>query len=239
MRIIPAIDILQGSVVRLYQGDYEAVSHYAKNPLQAALEIHEMGFKELHLIDLQGAKEGRPFIADLVGQISSLGLQVQVGGGIRTLETAQKYLASGAKRLITGTKALNDPLFLEEIIGKCRQESIMVSLDVKHGKVALNGWTETSNESPFAVIERLAALKLKHLIVTDVSKDGTLSGIDPELYRSIAHAYPELILYAAGGITTIENIHALEAAGVSGAIIGRAFYELPQFRSWLITKEQK
>lgn len=225
MQILPAIDILNGKVVRLFQGDYEKATYYADDPLNIAKTFANQGFPFLHVIDLAGAKAGFPQVVKEINDILSLGLEVQVGGGIRSLENAREYIAMGVKRIIIGTQALKNPSFIDELLQAFGADAVSVSLDVRNGKLAINGWIQEHPLPIESVLNQLEKQGIKNVIVTDISRDGTMSGVNSYLYKPLVDSFQTINFYAAGGITTQFDIEDLEKVGVTGAIIGRAFYE--------------
>lgn len=229
MQIIPAIDILNGKVVRLLHGNYLSSTEYGNSPLEMAKHFQSLGFHHLHIIDLGGAKIGKPQIHPFIPDILSLGLTVQVGGGIRTIEDAKTYASLGVKCILSTAALENRDLFFrfQELLG----DKLILSLDVIDGKIAVNGWTEKIEKT---VDETIRELHLKQVIVTDISKDGTCSGINIELYKNIILNHPAILLYAAGGISSLNNIKELAAIGTAGSVIGKAFYEDHGFRNEVI-----
>lgn len=225
MLIIPAIDILNSKVVRLFQGDYGQVTHYSNDPFQVAQEFVQQGFKFIHFIDLAGAREGRPLITKEVEKILTLPVEVQVGGGIRTIEDAEAYINMGVKRIIIGTQAIKEPSFVDRLIAMYGDDVIAFSLDLRNGLTALNGWVESQLLSVESILQRLEVQGVKHVIVTDISRDGTLQGSNPDIYQPLVNAFPAIKFYAAGGVTTNADIEKLEQIGLSGVIVGKAFYE--------------
>ncbi len=222
IKLIPAIDILQGKVVRLLKGDYNKVTEYSEHPLNVARQFHHLGYKHLHVINLNGAKDGHSSIEEILKNIIDIGLSVQIGGGIRSIETAEKYITAGVDKLIVSTAVLLDQTFFKKLRKTFGQDKIIVSLDVVGGYVAIEGWKKTLNITVKQAIERLNP---KNIIITDISRDGTLSGIDVMMYQDLASQYQEIKIQAAGGISSMEAIQQLEKAGIKGAIVGRAFYE--------------
>ena len=222
IKLIPAIDILQGKVVRLLKGDYNKVTEYSEHPLNVARQFHHLGYKHLHVINLNGAKDGHSSIEEILKNIIDIGLSVQIGGGIRSIETAEKYITAGVDKLIVSTTVHLDQTFFKKLRETFGPDKIIVSLDVVGGYVAIEGWKKTLNITVKQAIERLNP---KNIIITDISRDGTLSGIDVMMYQDLASQYQEIKIQAAGGISSMEAIQQLEKAGIKGAIVGRAFYE--------------
>jgi phosphoribosylformimino-5-aminoimidazole carboxamide ribotide isomerase len=225
MRILPAIDILDGKVVRLFQGNYAQAKFYSHDPAHIAQTFSEQGYSSLHVIDLAGAKLGSPQALKEIKAILALDLEIQVGGGIRSLQTVHEYLDLGVKRVIIGTQALQEPSFIDELLKAFPSKSIIVSLDVRNGKLATNGWLQEHPHSIEMHLNLLEKQGIKQVIITDITRDGTLSGINSSLYKPVVKAFQNLDLYAAGGITSQSDIEQLEQMGMAGAIIGRSFYE--------------
>lgn len=223
MNIFPAIDLIGGQAVRLVKGDYDQKTVYNDNP-RAVTEIFlEAGAEYLHLVDLEGAKSGTadqfPIIKDI---IKNSGLKTEIGGGIRTLETVDRYLEAGALRVILGTAAVTNPAFLEDCI-KRYGDKIAVGVDIKDGYVAIKGWTEISEYTCDKFFARMNDLGVATVICTDISKDGMLQGINAKWYGELSKIYKG-DLVASGGVTNIQDIINLKAENIYGAILGKAFY---------------
>ena len=230
MKILPAIDLLDNRVVRLLQGDYDKVTEYSKDPLSVAKEIRAMGFEDLHVVDLGGAKKGVPTAMESIRSFLDLGFELQVGGGIRSLETAEQYLGAGAQRVIVSTKALQNPSFFASLCRRYGSSRIMLSLDLRDGEIAVNGWQETMDRSLDSLLNEL---KVEELIVTDISRDGMLDGVHLDLYQNLIHDYPSIRITAAGGVSSMEVVRDLEGIGIHAAVVGRAFYECLEFQEEL------
>lgn len=223
MVIYPAIDLYQGKAVRLYKGDYARMTVYSEDPVSVARDFQKCGATHLHLVDLEGAKSGRPENLPVIQRIlAETDLFVEVGGGIRNPETVARYLNAGVDRVILGTAAVKDPAFLEAML-KCYGERIAVGVDLKDGFVAIHGWTETSELTAEAFFEKMVALGVKTVICTDISRDGAMQGTNRELYRTLSRAYA-LEIIASGGVSDLEDVRALKGMGISGAIVGKAYY---------------
>lgn len=223
MTILPAIDLLGGQAVRLYQGDYDKVTVYDPDPVNTVRKFEQAGAKVLHLVDLEGAKYGETTNLPTIQRITAeTGLFVEVGGGIRNMETVKKYLDAGVGRVILGTAAATDPEFTAEAV-KTYGERIAVGADLKDGKVAIKGWLETTGETGEAFFQRMQDLGVKTIICTDISRDGAMRGTNLELYAQLAKTY-SMDIIASGGVSSLEDIRALKASGVAGAIIGKAYY---------------
>lgn len=223
MFIYPAIDLYEGKAVRLYKGDYGQMTVYSENPAEVARAFAAAGSRHIHLVDLEGAKKGSPANLDTIRSIiDAADLFVEVGGGIRTLETVESYLNIGVDRVILGTAAVTDPDFLKAALQKYG-EKIAVGVDLKDGFVAIKGWTETSDLSADTFFARMEALGVKTVICTDISRDGAMKGTNRALYQELSEKYA-IDLIASGGVSTLEDVQALAAMNLHGAIIGKAYY---------------
>ena len=223
MVIYPAIDLYAGKAVRLYKGDYAQMTVYSENPAEVARTFAASGAKYIHLVDLEGAKKGSPAnLATIQSIIEAADLFVEVGGGIRNLETVESYLSIGVNRVILGTAAVTDPDFLEAALAKYG-EKIAVGVDLKDGYVAIKGWTEKSEIPAEAFFAKMEALGVKTVICTDISRDGAMKGTNRELYRELSQKYT-IDLIASGGVSSLEDVQALAEMNLHGAIIGKAYY---------------
>ena len=223
MKIFPAIDIRNGKVVRLKYGDYEQETRYEISPLEAAMEFKNCGAEYLHVVDLDGAKDGFPVNAEIIHEIvKSTDMFVQVGGGIRSHDTIKEYLDAGAGRLILGTIAMNNFPFLRDMV-KLYGNKIAISIDSKDGQVAVDGWKNVTGIDSEEVCLRVGAIGVGNVVFTDISRDGALQGTNLELYeRLVENCFVKII--ASGGVTSIDEIAALRKIGVEGVIIGKALY---------------
>ena len=223
MLIFPAIDLYGGQAVRLYKGDYDQMTIYDPEPLNTVEKFEAAGATHLHLVDLEGAKTGQTTNLPTIEKITArTGLFVEVGGGIRSMDTVRRYLDAGASRVILGTAAVTDPDFTARAVAEYG-DKIAVGADLKDGKVAIKGWLETSQDGWQTFFDRMQQLGVKTIICTDISRDGAMEGTNRALYRTLAVRYPMDII-ASGGVSSLEDIQALKAAGVAGAIIGKAYY---------------
>lgn len=223
MNLFPAIDLIGGKAVRLVKGDYAQVTVYSDSPVKVAKYFEECGAKYLHVVDLEGARDGSLANLETIKDIiKNTGLFVEVGGGIRSLETVKKYIEAGAKRVIIGTAAVTDPEFLEAAVA-AYGEKIAVGVDIKDGMVAIKGWTETSAQSCFDFCEKLSNMGIKTIICTDISKDGLLAGTNLELYRELSEKF-SMDITASGGVSTLDDIRKLCEMDMYGAILGKALY---------------
>ncbi len=223
MVIFPAIDILGGKAVRLLKGDYNQVTVYSERPWEFAQDFVSKGCSAIHIVDLDGAKTGASVNMKTVEKIAQTkGLYSEIGGGIRNMETVERYLEAGISRVILGTAALKDPAFLKESIKKY-SDRIAVGVDLKDGYVSVKGWIETSDKEGFEFMRELEGIGVSAVIVTDISKDGAMKGTNLELYRRIS-TETCMKVTASGGISTLDDLRALRAMDIYGAIIGKAYY---------------
>ncbi len=224
MNIIPAIDIIDGKVVRLTKGDYNRVTKYIKTPIKMAQTFYCDGAKYLHVVDLDGAKEGKAVNASVIKKImQNCKMQIEVGGGIRSFSQIDDYLNNGANKVILGTAAVNDYAFLCECIKKYG-DKIAVGVDAKDGLVAVNGWEQVTKIDSVNFCNKLAEIGVKNIIYTDISKDGALDGTNLRIYEVLCQT-KYIKFTASGGITYLDEIKKLANIGVDSAIIGKAIYE--------------
>ena len=223
MNIFPAIDLYDKKAVRLLKGDYEKMTVYSDNPIEIALDFEAQGANFLHLVDLEGAKSGETPNIDVVEQITKgTNLFTEIGGGIRNMETVDRYIGIGVDRVILGTAAVNDEEFLKAAVKKYG-DKIAVGVDIKDGYVAIKGWTEKSEFTAFEFCEKMRNLGVTTLICTDISKDGAMQGTNHELYRELSEKF-DINITASGGVSSMEDVQKLTALGIYGAIIGKAYY---------------
>ena len=227
MQVIPAIDLLDGHCVRLHQGDYDQVTRFSDDPVAQALAWQQQGAQRLHLVDLDGAKSGKPVTdAAVKASTSALSIPVQLGGGVRTAERAAELLACGLDRVILGTVALEQPDLVDKLAAAYPGQ-IVVGIDAKNGKVATRGWIEESSTEATDLARRFSQSGIAAIISTDIATDGTLAGPNLEALRSMADASSVSVI-ASGGIGNLEHLLSLLALaplGVSGVIVGRALYD--------------
>lgn len=224
MQIFPATDILGGKVVRLTKGDYANVKIYADSPAEMAKEFMKAGATNLHMVDLDGAKDGTPVNFDAIKEAAKIkDLFIEVGGGIRDMKRIEDYLSLGVKRVILGTAAVRNYPFVEEAV-KEYGNAIAVGVDAKNGLVAVNGWLETTTVNSVEFCKKLRDSGVATVIYTDISKDGMLSGTNLEIYEELSKI-KGLDIVASGGITFIDEIKTLSDMGIYGAIVGKAVYE--------------
>lgn len=223
MIIFPAIDLYGGKVVRLYKGNYDRMTVYSDNPLEIARDFERSGATAVHVVDLEGAKDGTTPNIGIVRSIAeNTALFTEIGGGIRNTATVRAYLDGGVDRVILGTAAVNDESFLKEAVA-AYGERIAVGADIKDGKVAIKGWLEKSEYDCFGFCEKMQSLGVKNLICTDVSKDGAMQGTNRELYKKLSERF-SIDITASGGVSSLDDIVALRKLGLYGAIIGKAYY---------------
>ena len=223
MLIYPAIDLFQGKGVRLYKGDYAQMTVYTEDPCATAQVFRNCGAERIHLVDLEGAKTGQTPNFETVCRIrSESGLFCEVGGGIRSMDTVEKYLSAGIDRVILGTAAVTDPDFARAAVGKYGKQ-IAVGIDIRDGRVAIKGWTEDSGLEAFRFCEQMRDLGVTTFICTDISKDGAMRGTNLSLYRELSQRF-RIDIIASGGVSSIEDVKNLRAMDLHGAIIGRAYY---------------
>ena len=224
--IIPAIDLIDGSCVRLTEGDYTQKTVYYKEPLDAAKQFEDAGLTRLHLVDLDGAKAGRVVNWSVLEKICThTRLQVDFGGGIKTEEDLEKVMDSGAQWAVVGSIAVKDEARLLDWFGRYGTERFFLGADVKQGKIAVSGWLETTAIDLIPFLQRYVAHGIRYAFCTDVSKDGRLEGPSVDLYRDIIAAIPGLQLVASGGVSTMDDLQVLASIGCHGAILGKAIYE--------------
>ncbi len=223
MILFPAIDLYEKKAVRLYKGDYRQMTVYSENPIEIAQAFASAGATHIHMVDLEGAKDGTTPNLSVVEQVArETDLFVEIGGGIRSMDTIARYLNCGVSRVILGTAAVTDPAFLETAL-KAYGDKIAVGADVKDGMIAIKGWLESSSYTLEAFMERLEALGVSNVICTDISKDGAMKGTNRRLYRDLSKKY-SVSITASGGVSTLDDIKALREMDLYGAIIGKAYY---------------
>ena len=223
MLIFPAIDLYAGKAVRLYKGDYAQMTVYSEDPPALAADFAARGARCLHLVDLEGARDGgTPNLETVRRIVSGSSLFTELGGGVRSMAVLERYLNAGVDRVILGTAAVSDPAFLREAL-RSFGDGVAVGVDIRDGFVAIKGWTEKSALEPFAFCGELQALGVRTLICTDVSRDGAMQGANRELYRALAERF-SMDIIASGGVSSLEDVRALRALGLYGAIIGKAYY---------------
>lgn len=224
MILFPAIDLIDGKAVRLIRGDYAQMTVYHDNPVEVARGFERAGATHLHMVDLQGARDGgTPNFQTVANVMRSTSLKVEIGGGIRDIETVEKYLSAGAFRVILGTAALMDPDFLRLAVARFG-EQIAVGADLRDGMVATHGWLNTSTVSGTEFIASMQEIGVRVIICTDISKDGLLGGTNRALYSELQKQFPNMQFTASGGISDLETVKALCDMNMYGAILGKALY---------------
>lgn len=226
MKIIPAIDIIDGKCVRLSQGDYAQKTVYNDNPLEIARQFENAGIQHLHVVDLDGAKGGKIINHKVLQEITSnTNLKVDFGGGIKSDADIELAFASGANQITAGSIAVKDKAKVTEWIAKYGAEKIILGADVKNETIAISGWKESGNINLYDFLDEYIALGIQYVICTDIAKDGMLQGPSLLLYSDILKRYPTLKLIASGGVAEFEDLLKLDDMGLYGAIMGKAFYE--------------
>lgn len=226
MLVIPAIDLKDGEAVRLFKGDYNQKTVYSSKPEELAKQFEDMGAKLLHVVDLDGAKDGECTNLEVIKKIrQNTNMKIELGGGIRNIETVDLYLNEvKLDRVILGTAAINNPEFLKETLEKYGSEKIVVGVDMKDGFVSTSGWLEVSNVDYIDFIKHLESIGVKHIVATDISKDGTLTGPNFEMYRNIKNN-SNVNVVVSGGIKDYQNIADVALEDYFGCIVGKAYYE--------------
>ena len=223
MYIFPAIDLYDGKAVRLYKGDYAQMTVYSDNPIEIARDFEAAGARFIHMVDLEGARDGSTPNLSIVADVArNTSLFVEIGGGIRDMETVEKYLSAGVSRVILGTAAVSDEAFLREAVAK-HGEKIAVGADVKDGYIAIKGWLEQSAFTLEDFMEKMQTMGVKTVICTDISKDGAMRGTNLALYKELSEKY-SLDITASGGVSSMDDVRQLRAMDLYGAIIGKAYY---------------
>ncbi|MBR1410195.1 MAG: 1-(5-phosphoribosyl)-5-[Prevotella sp.] len=225
IELIPAIDIINGQCVRLTKGDYDQKTVYGQ-PLDMAVEFERTGFKRLHMVDLDGAKSKHIVNDDVLSRITSeTQLVVDFGGGIKTDEDIEKAFAAGARMVTVGSIAVTQPDLFMGWLEKYGPERMILGADVRGGKISINGWKEDSSEDLLPFLRKYIDAGVRNVLCTEISKDGTLSGPAIELYSRVMDSYPELHLIASGGVSSMDDIKALNKAGIPAVVFGKAIYE--------------
>lgn len=227
MIILPAIDIKDGNCVRLFKGDFSTVEKVAADYMETARGFEKAGASWIHMVDLDGAKEGRPVNTKIYKDVAEkTSLRVEVGGGIRNIETIEEYLSMGISRVIIGSAALKNPQLVKEAVERFGSEKIAVGIDSKDGMVAAEGWLESSDVNYIDLAKKMIDIGVRYFIVTDISKDGTLSGVNTEQLGELARATNGgCCIIASGGVHTIEDIKACKRLGLYGTICGKSIYK--------------
>ena len=223
MNLFPAIDLYNGCAVRLFKGDYAQMTIYSENPIEIARDFENCGARFIHMVDLEGAKDGTtPNLSIVQQNAAETDLFVEIGGGIRSMATAKTYIDSGVDRIILGTAAVHDRAFLESAIAAFGSK-VAVGIDIRDGFVATHGWTNSSGMDAFAFCREKENLGVSNISCTDISKDGAMQGTNRALYRRLTEEF-SLDITASGGVSSMEDILALRQLNLYGAIIGKAYY---------------
>ncbi len=223
MILFPAIDLYEKKAVRLYKGDYTQMTVYSEDPVSVAADFKRAGATHIHLVDLEGAKSGETPNLSVVSAIArTSGLFSEIGGGIRSMETVSRYLSAGVSRVILGTAAVRDPAFLREAV-ETYGERVAVGVDIRDGRVAIHGWTETTKLDVYDFCREMQTIGVKTVICTDISKDGAMQGTNRALYRELSRRF-SIDFVASGGVSSLDDIRALRDMGLYGAIVGKAYY---------------
>lgn len=226
IELIPAIDIIQGQCVRLTKGDYNQTKVYSTNPVDVAREFERLGFKRLHVVDLDGAKSRHIVNEEVLRSITTnTNLVVDFGGGIKTQEDIEKAFDAGASMVTVGSIAVTEPELFYEWLDKYGAHRMILGADVRNGKISINGWKEDSEMDLLPFLKGFIDKGVRNVLCTEISKDGTLQGPAIELYKEVMAAYPDLHLIASGGVSSTEDIFELERAGIPAVVFGKAFYE--------------
>lgn len=225
MKVIPAIDLLDGKVVRLHKGNYEKVTVYNEDPVAEAEIFKDAGFDHIHVIDLNGAKEGKfANLAHITRIFDELGLSIQTGGGIRSYQDAAMLLGSGVSNIICSSMAVKSPEEWLKVLDDFGNRAIL-GMDIKDGKVAYSGWLETLDKTLEDFLQPMIDRGLSTVLSTDISRDGTLRGPNLELYQELSEHFPQLNFIASGGVSGVEDLETLSADNRYGVVVGRAYYE--------------
>ena len=224
MNLFPAIDLYGGKAVRLYKGDYNEMTVYNDDPVSVAKDFEAKGAKFIHLVDLEGARTGEtPNLNTVQKIVSETNLFAEIGGGIRSMEVIEKYLAAGVSRVILGTAAVKNEAFLREAVAKYGK-AVAVGVDIRDGYVAIHGWTENSSLYYTDFMQKLTEIGVETVIVTDISRDGAMKGTNRSLYAELSEIFPKLNVIASGGVSSLSDVQALADMKLYGAIIGKAYY---------------
>ena len=224
MILFPAIDLIGGKAVRLTKGDYAQMTVYSHDPVSVAQSFEAAGATHIHVVDLEGARDGStPNFKTVCNILGATSLKLEIGGGIRDMQTVEKYLQAGAFRVILGTAALTDPDFLKQAVA-AYGERIAVGADLRDGMVATHGWLETSKVTGTEFIRSMQEIGVRAIICTDISKDGVLGGTNRALYQSLQAQFPSMHFTASGGISDLETVKVLSRMQLYGAILGKALY---------------
>lgn len=225
MKVIPAIDLLDGDVVRLHKGSYDEVTRYNDDPVDQARTFKEAGFDRIHVVDLNGARKGEfanlPHVQSIIDE---LGISVQMGGGIRSFESAEKLLEDGVSKIVCSSMSVKSPSDWKRVLQHYPGRAIL-GLDLKDGKLAYSGWEETSDAPVRDFLQQQVDNGLEEVLCTDISRDGTLEGVNRELYQRLQHQFPDLRFIASGGVSDANDLKGLAHDNLHAVVVGRAYYE--------------
>ncbi len=226
IELIPAIDIIDGQCVRLTKGDYDQKTVYSNSPATMAREFEQLGFKRLHMVDLDGAKSKHIVNSQVLKSCATeTRLRIDFGGGIKTDDDIRKAFSSGAEMVTVGSVAVTSPDLFMGWLEKYGAERMILGADVRHGKISINGWKEDSTEDLLPFLKKYVDAGVRNVLCTEISKDGTLQGPAVDLYSEVMEAYPQLHLIASGGVSSADDIAALNRAGIPAVVFGKAIYE--------------
>lgn len=229
MQLYPAIDLLDGQIVRLTHGDFDAVTSYGDDPVKVAMAWRDEGADWLHVVDLSGARDGAQRQTATIANLAGLGLKVQTGGGVRSADDVARLLEAGASRVIVGSMAVIAPDRFSDWLDRFGGDRLVAALDVRmNGEVAIpvvKGWTQASTTTLDALMAKYLDTPLKHVLTTDIGRDGALQGPSTDLYARLAAEWPDIAWQASGGVASLGDLQALKGSGADGAIVGRALYE--------------
>jgi len=226
MHVIPAIDLLDGNVVRLSKGDYDQAQIYNHDPLTQAHAFEQAGFRHIHIVDLNGARDGEFVnLSHIQRIIRGTGLSVQTGGGIRSYDDAAKLLDTGINKIISSSMAIRNPEAWQKVLNIYGPERCIFGMDLKNGRIAISGWMEQVERSTEDSLNDMITAGLKYVLCTDISRDGTLEGANIALYKQLMKQYPTLNFIASGGVSGSTDLKRLAATKVYGVVVGRAYYE--------------
>ena len=226
IELIPAIDIIGGQCVRLTKGDYDQKTVYRDSPVEVAREFEQTGFRRLHVVDLDGAKSKHIVNSTVLSSLAAeTRLVIDFGGGIKTDQDLQTAFASGAQMVTVGSIAVTQPQLFMGWLKRYGADRLILGADVRNGKISINGWKEDSTEDLLPFLRKYVDAGVRNVLCTEISKDGTLQGPALELYRRVMQTYPDLHLIASGGVSCIDDIKALDAAGIPAVVFGKAIYE--------------
>ena len=224
MEVIPAIDLIDGRCVRLYQGDYDQETVYSDDPVEVASRWEMLGARRIHVVDLDGARAGSPRNLSIIRRIAdAVDVPIQMGGGIRTLDAVRQVVGAGVDRVMLGTVALNDPAVVRSACEELGPDAVLVAVDSRDGNVAVSGWTDASETPAISLVRLMMKAGVKTFLCTDISRDGTLEGPNYDLMADLVEVAGDGII-AAGGIASIDHLRQLASIGVGGGVIGRALY---------------